>query len=132
MLPDVVEQPVGNDLDVDLGAFLLQEALQAVVAVAFGGHRPELADHRDLGLDHGAIHFNVAQDAPRLDQRHRQTGHRDLGLQTQRVAHQRLDLLQRFVRRAFDLLVRAHPIANGIDGITDDDRHDHADEELGI
>ena len=33
-----------------LGAFRLEEALQLVVAVALGRHRPELADDRHLGL----------------------------------------------------------------------------------
>jgi hypothetical protein len=43
-LPDVVEQPRGGELDVVLAALALEELLELVVAVALGGHRPELAD----------------------------------------------------------------------------------------
>ena len=44
--PQHEQQPVGDELDVALGAFRLEEPLQLVVAVALGGHRPELADDR--------------------------------------------------------------------------------------
>ena len=49
-LPDRVEEPRGDELDVGLGALALEEALELVVAVALGRHRPELADDADLRL----------------------------------------------------------------------------------
>ena len=49
-LPDAVEEPRGDELDVGLGALALEEALELVVAVALGRHRPELADDADLRL----------------------------------------------------------------------------------
>ena len=42
VLPRCLKEPVGDDLDVDLRR-LPQGSLQAVVAIAFGGHGPELA-----------------------------------------------------------------------------------------
>jgi hypothetical protein len=49
-LPQGVEEPVDQSLDVVLSAFRLDESLKVVVSVALGRHRPELANDRDLGL----------------------------------------------------------------------------------
>ena len=64
-LPDVVEQPRGDELNVALGAFALEEVMQVVVAVALGGHRPELADDGGLGKRAKLVHLDRGEETPR-------------------------------------------------------------------
>src|ERR1700749_1977229 len=61
-LPQVVQDPRGHELDVGLRAFLLDEALELVVAVTLRGHGPELTDDRHLGLRHRAIDLDRLED----------------------------------------------------------------------
>src|SRR5690606_22276054 len=68
-LPDVVEDPGGDELDVALGALALEEALELVVAVALRGHRPELADDGDLGLEQRTIDLDLLEHRFRAEQR---------------------------------------------------------------
>jgi hypothetical protein len=59
--PDIIKNPVGDQLDVTLGAFLLEEALQLVVAIALGGHGPEFADDRHARRRTGEVAFDRRQ-----------------------------------------------------------------------
>src|SRR6185312_6762841 len=71
-LPEHVEQPRRDELDVGLGALGLEEALQAVVAVALGGHRPELADDADARLDLRAVDLDRAHQLANAVERERE------------------------------------------------------------
>ena len=63
LLRDEVQQPIRHNLDVDLSAFLLEKALQSVVALPLRRHRPELADDGHFWLDPSAIYHNTRQDS---------------------------------------------------------------------
>ena len=72
--PDHVEDPGRHELNVGLGPFALEEALELVVAVPLGRHRPELADDADLRLDDRLVDLDRGEDRLALPERacHRQ------------------------------------------------------------
>ncbi|MEZ4336972.1 MAG: hypothetical protein R3B82_10120 [Sandaracinaceae bacterium] len=123
-LPEVVEQQVRDHLDTDLGALLLEEALQVVVPVALGGHRPELAEHRDARLGPQAIHLDLREDPAAAPD-----GREDRGP----VLERPVDLLLRggdgAIRVALVDLVGAEPVADEVDDVAGDQRLADRDEE---
>ena len=69
ILPDAVQHPRDDRLDIDLRAFGLEEALEPVIAVAFRSHRPELADDRDLGFGAQPVHRHSIEASAASDKR---------------------------------------------------------------
>ena len=69
ILPDAVQNPCDDGLDIDLRALGLEEALEPVIAVAFRGHRPEFADDRDLGFGAQPVHRHSIEPSAASDER---------------------------------------------------------------
>src|SRR5262249_52979439 len=119
-LPHVVEESRDDELDVVLAAFLLDEALEAVVAFTFGRHRPELADDRDLRLRAQRIDLDRLEELPALPERGE-----DGRLLVQRGPEDALRLLHHSVGRAGLDLVGTDAIAEGVERVAREQRlHD--------
>ena len=125
--PEVVQNPGGDELNVGLGSFLLDEALQLVVAVAFRRHGPELADDGDLRLRRRAVDLDGAEDLLGPHQRRQ-----NRLLVQERVATDVLGLRDGRIRGAGYLLVRAQAIADAVDHVAGNQALQEADEKRRV
>ena len=120
-LPHVVEEPRGDELDVGLGALALEEALELVVAVALGRHRPELADDADLRLRR-CVRSTFTASKSGL---HFQSASMMFVRVLERVVDDLLRLLDRAVGVARVHLVGADAVAERVEHVAGDERlHD--------
>jgi hypothetical protein len=108
-LPQHEQQPVRHELDVALGALGLEEALQLVVAVALGRHRPELADDRHARRGPRPVELDRGE-LPAPAQQRREDG-RALD---ERVVHVALRVLDGAIRGAHLDLERPEAVAHAV------------------
>ena len=125
-LPQVVEHEVDDRLHLALAALLLDEALQVVVAVTLGGHRPELAEDADLRLRAKAIDLDRGELLASADERHEHAA--VLG---QRFVDVCLRGLDRTIRRAGHHLVRADAVREEVQHVAREERLHDRQEERG-
>ena len=58
VLPDEIEQPGRDELDINLRALRFKKALQMMISVALRGHGPELTDDHDFRFGLQPIYFD--------------------------------------------------------------------------
>ncbi len=124
--PHVVEEPGRHELHVALGAFLLEEALELVVAVALGGHGPELADDGHARPHQRAVHFHFGEHslaAPECAE--------DVALGLEGVLHDGAAFGDGRVGGALLNFVRPNAVAEGVEHVARHDPLHDGDEELG-
>src|SRR5262249_37419551 len=114
-------------LDVALRALGLEELLELVVAVAFGRHRPELADDGDLRLHAGLVDLDRAEDRLALPERNH-----DVRLLRERVVDDLLALLELRGGVALDRLVGPHAVAVDVEHVADDHALEERPEERRV
>ena len=126
-LEDHVVDPRRDRLDDRLGAFGLEPAVEAVRAVSFGRHRPELADDRHPRLHARVVDANAREDRPGFAE-----GVPERTPVAERLACEPLAFGERPVGVAGVRLVRSDLVSEIVQEVARDDGADEKDEELPV
>ncbi len=126
-LPERVEEPVDESLDVVFATFRLNEALKVIVAIALGRHRPELADDRHLGFGAKAIDLDCRQMATAAPKRLQYAS-----VVLERVADFFFHGGDRSIGRSFFDFVGPDAIAENVQHVAGEEPTGQRHEELGV
>ena len=126
-LPQCVEEPVDEGLNVVFPAFGFDESLKVIVAVALGGHRPELTDDRDLGLRLKAIDLYGGKAFTAMPQ-----CLQDALVVLEGIANVPFHSSDGAIRSALFNLVGANPVAHHVQHVSGEESASERHEELRI